>query len=197
MRMRFSCASISASGNAVMSMSVLGATIPHFIRSMTVVPPAMQRASLFSASMRSASPVLPGRNSSNACTLHLSDGGEDVRVCSATAEIAAHRLANLIVGLRVTLGDQSNCRDDLTRRAKAALKRVVLDERALYRVQRAIQSDAFYCRDLVIAMHQRERQARQHAATVDEHGARTALARIAAFLCSGQAYALAKRIQQW
>src|ERR1700691_1156953 len=111
--MRFASASIFPSGRCVMSMSVEGDVTPHFIKSITFVPPAMNAASFVFAIRASASRVSEGCRRSNACTSHLlTHGGENVRVGAAPAQIAAHCLANLTVGMRVPFVQHSERRND-------------------------------------------------------------------------------------
>ncbi len=50
-----------------------------------------------------------------------SDRGDDVRIRPAAAEIAAHELADLLVGAGTSLFEQRDGRHDLPRRARAAL----------------------------------------------------------------------------
>jgi hypothetical protein len=65
------------------------------------------------------------------------DRRHDLRISAAAADTAAHELADLGVRTRAALRQQAGRRDDLARRAIAALEPVVLDERGLERVQSA------------------------------------------------------------
>jgi hypothetical protein len=70
----------------------------------------------------------------------LLDRRDDVGIGAAAADVAAHQLADLVGGLRLAFGDQAGRRADLARRAVAALERVVVDERLLQRMQRAVRA---------------------------------------------------------
>src|SRR5215831_16645573 len=69
---------------------------------------------------------------------HLLNRFDNVGVSAAAANIAAHELADFLRGFRPTLRDQSCRRADLPRRAVAALERIMVDERLLQRMQRAL-----------------------------------------------------------
>ncbi len=62
-------------------------------------------------------------------------------------------------GLRLAFGDQASRRADLARRAVAALERVVVDERLLQRMQRAVRRQALDRGDAGAVLHDRQRQA--------------------------------------
>src|SRR5262245_58134036 len=68
----------------------------------------------------------------------LPDGGDDVRIGTAAADVAAHELADLLIRARPSLCKQRDRRHDLAWRAKAALKPVVANERLLHRVQASV-----------------------------------------------------------
>src|SRR5258708_6834041 len=80
---------------------------------------------------------------------------------------------------------------DLPGRAIAALERVMVDERLLQRMQLSVGCEAFDRGDLGAIVHDRKRQARIDAPSVNQYGAGAALALIAAFLRAGQVEALA------
>ena len=65
------------------------------------------------------------------------DRRDDVRVGAAAADVAAHQLADIVVGPGVSLGEQADGRADLAGGAIAALEGIVLDERRLHGVQLA------------------------------------------------------------
>jgi hypothetical protein len=62
----------------------------------------------------------------------------DVGVSCAAAQVSAHELANPCVIARMPLQDTADCGHDLSGRIVAALKRVMIDEGLLHRVQCAI-----------------------------------------------------------
>src|SRR5690349_5301074 len=74
---------------------------------------------------------------------HLFNGGDDVDVSAAAADVAAHQLADLVGRVRPPLMDQTNGRTNLPWRAVAALKRVVLEERLLEWMKHAVLSEPF------------------------------------------------------
>src|SRR5437868_2153655 len=65
----------------------------------------------------------------------LADGGDDVRIGAAAAEIAAHPLADLMLRAGMSLFEQGDGGADLPRSAEAALEGVVPDEGCLDRMQ--------------------------------------------------------------
>ena len=124
------------------------------------------------------------------------NGGDDVGIGSAAADVAAHQLLDVGVGGTAWFLQQRHAGHDLSRGAIAALVAVMLHERGLHRVQIAGLAEAFDRRDLVLFMHRGKRQAGVHAAAVDVDRARAALAMIAALLGAGQIRALAQGIEQ-
>src|SRR5206468_1972413 len=83
-----------------------------------------------------APPSLFSRTKSKGCIhasvpLRLADSGDDVGVAAAAADVAAHPLADLVIGLRVPLAQQGYRGADLSGRAVAALEPVIADERGL------------------------------------------------------------------
>ena len=82
------------------------------------------------------------------------------------------------------------------RRAVAALKCIILDERFLHRIKLAILGQAFDGRDLApIGLHG-EMQARFHDFAVEQHRASAALADDATDMGTGQANGLAQEMRQ-
>ena len=73
-------------------------------------------------------------------------------------------------------------RAELSRRAVAALERVVVDERLLQRVQLVAARQPFDRRDLRAVVRDRQREAGVHPPAVEQHRARAALAVVAALL---------------
>ena len=128
--------------------------------------------------------------------LGLVDRLDDVRIGRASAEIAAHMFADLGVAPGMPFSDAADRRDDLPRRAVAALECVLIDEGLLHRVQRApLLGKPLDCRHR--ATHRDgEGQAAEDARAVDQHRASSALAVVAALLRPGEAEMLAQRIEQ-
>src|SRR3954452_15369719 len=127
----------------------------------------------------------------------LADGGDDVDVAAAAAEIAAHPLADLVVAVRVSLAQQRHGGADLSRRAVAALETVGADEGGLQRVQAAVGREPLDRDDLLpAAVHDREGEAGVVAPAVDEHGAGAARPLVAAFLRAGEVEVLAQGIEE-
>src|SRR5262245_40544167 len=124
------------------------------------------------------------------------DGGDDVGVGAAAADVAAHLLADLGVRAGVPFGEQADPRADLAGGAVAALKGVAVDERLLERVQPVALRQALDRRDPGAGVHDGEREAGVDAPPVDQDGAGAALAVVAALLGPGQAEVLAQRVQQ-
>ena len=120
----------------------------------------------------------------------------DVGIGAAAADIAAHEFADFVGALRLALGDQAGGRTDLSRRAVAALERVVIDERLLQRMQRAIRRQALDGGHFGAVLHDGEREAGIDPPPVHQHGARAALAVIATLLGAGQVEMVAQRIEQ-
>src|SRR5215208_2581643 len=130
------------------------------------------------------------------------DGRDDAGISATAADVAAHTLAYLVVREscrrhRHVFGDvthiatprlfeQPDRRAYLPRRAVPALKAVILDEGSLHRVKLFAAGQPFNCCDLTALECGGERQARQHAAAVNEYGAGPALAHLAALLRSGK-----------
>src|SRR5690349_6926512 len=70
------------------------------------------------------------------------------------------------------------------------------DESLLQRMQLAVGGEALDSRDLDAILHHGKGQARDDAASVDEHGAGATLAVVATFLSSGEVEILAERVEQ-
>ena len=142
----------------------------------------------------------------------LLDGGHDVRVGRAAADIAAHPFADLGIGefgsricqigrhiarhARAALGQHADGRANLARCAVAALKAVMLDEGRLHRMQILAVGEPFDRGDGLAVVHHRERQAGVDAASIDQHRAGAALTVVATFLRAGQREMLTQCIEQ-
>jgi hypothetical protein len=95
------------------------------------------------------------------------------------------------------LAQQRDRRHDLTRRAVAALERVVRDERLLHRVQHAVVGGQPLDRgDLTALAGDRERQTGQHPPAIHPDRAGPTGALVTALLGSGQPEVLAQRVEQ-
>src|SRR5438132_12439902 len=81
----------------------------------------------------------PGHSGKGSCPAlrvpRFLDGSEDVVVSAAAAEVAAHQLADVIVGAGVPLAQQADGRAELAGGAVTALEGVVLDEGGLHGVE--------------------------------------------------------------
>ena len=124
------------------------------------------------------------------------DRGDDVGVGAATADVAAHPLADLGIRSRVALLDTADAGHDLPGRAVAALERVFVDEGLLQRMKPAIALEPLDGGDLRTVMHHRERQARVDALSVHQNRACAARALVAAFLGAGQIRPFPEHVQQ-
>src|SRR5260370_32965644 len=120
-----------------------------FIRSMSVGPQARNWASSSpSARPAAARPEAAGEparsnkkgriSASLDGALGWSNSVCDVGVSRAAAQVSAHELTNLLVIARMTLPNTADRGHDLPGRTVAALKRVMIDEGLLHRVQCAV-----------------------------------------------------------
>src|SRR5450432_282838 len=136
MRMPSLLSSIAASASRLISTTASGCMTSSRIRSTSVVPPAMNAVAV--------SPPASTARASSAARTYLkgcmtltsprrADGRDDVGVRTAATEVAAHVLADLVIGVRAVLRQQRDRAHDLTGRAEAALEGIVLDERGLHR----------------------------------------------------------------
>jgi hypothetical protein len=144
--------------------------------------------------------------------MSLLDRRDDLRVCPAAADVAAHPFAYFVVrepGRRhghvfrdVThlpaprLFEQADGRANLPRRAVPALRAVVLDEGRLHRVELIPLRQPLDRRDLPALQGGGEGQARQDAPPVNEHRAGPALALVAPLLRAGQLEPFAQGVEQ-
>src|SRR5206468_790441 len=83
-----------------------------------------------------------------------------------------------------------------SRRAVAALQAVLLPEAFLDGMELAVLLEALDGRDLMAVGLDREEGARLHGLPVEEHGARSTVARIAADVRSGHAQVLAQEMDE-
>jgi hypothetical protein len=93
--------------------------------------------------------------------------------------------------------DASHGGEDLAWRAVSALKRIMIDEGLLHRMQCAVGlGEALDGRDIFALHAGSQGEARQNAASVDQHSASAALTVIATLLAAGKTGVLAKRVEQ-
>src|SRR5439155_5756821 len=138
------------------------------------VPPAMYSAdaSLRPVCARNARAAdrSRGRSSVNGCMAHpfrhrtrggsgILDRRDDVIVGTATAQVAAHPVADFLRRAGVAFCDAGNAGHDLPGGAIAALKAIALDECSLQRVQLLASRQAFDGRDLAPVDEGSERKA--------------------------------------
>jgi len=112
------------------------------------------------------------------------DGGDDVGVGAATADVAAHQFLDVGVARAAWLLEQGDRGHDLAGSAVAALVAVMLDERGLHGVEIAGVPEALDRGDGVALVHDREREAGVDAAAIHMNGAGSALAVVAALFGS-------------
>src|SRR5438067_4366415 len=116
---------------------------------------------------------------------------DDVRICAAAAKIAAHPLTNFIVALHVSFFDAGHSGTNLSRRAVAALKTVMLHERCLDWMQLLAVRQTFDRGDFLAVMNNRETQTGINSPAIHQHCAGAALAMIASFARAGEVQLLA------
>src|SRR5262249_30235090 len=117
---------------------------------------------------------------------HLFNGRDDVEIGAAAADVAAHQLADLVSRPCTAFFYQADGRTDLPRSAVPALERIVIDERLLNRMKRALFREPFDRRHRSAVLHDRQRQAGIDAAAINQDGAGAALTVIAAFFRAGE-----------
>src|SRR5689334_11982596 len=99
----------------------------------------MPPAGRLSPDRRPRPPPWPGRSGTDSWPAlrapRFLDRREDVVVSAAAADVAAHQLADLVVGAGVPFVEQTDGRAELAGGAIAALEGVVLDEGRLHGVE--------------------------------------------------------------
>ena len=119
--------------------------------------------------------------------LGIQNGGGDAGIGRATADIAAHAFANALgVGTCVTFREETHGAHDLARGAVSALKTVMFDKGGLHGVQRVAFCESFDGRNVCAVDACGQRKAGIDPLAIEQNGAGTALAAIAAFLGAGQ-----------
>ena len=124
-------------------------------------------------------------------------GADDRRIAGATAEVAGE----LVVMIGGVIGMGGDHRHDEAWGAKTALAAVEIDHCLLHRMQGAIRMSDAFDRAYGFAVELRQEQdagvQRSGAALVgDHHGARAAIALVAAFLGAGETTVLAQPVQE-
>src|SRR5262249_31582669 len=124
-------------------------------------------------------------------------GGNDAGIAGTAAEMAAKHLHHLSFGrIGITLKEIGE-RHENAGGAESALQRVIILERLLQRVERAVWSgERFHRRHRPALSLDGERQARAHRRAVDEDGAAAAHAVLAADVGSGGAEYIAEKVAQ-
>src|SRR4029079_5822259 len=121
---------------------------------------------------------------------------EDVRICAAAAEMAAHCAAHVIeIAVRIAL-DEMSAAHHHARCAEAALQGVVFDERLLYGMKLLTLRKPFDRRDLPIACIEGEGHATRDHFAVEPYGTGGARAAIAAYLRAGETELVAQHFHQ-
>src|SRR2546428_1443787 len=189
--------SIFARSSRETSSTRSGLSTSIFIRSTRLVPPARKAAP---APEAIASSTLAARwkvkRRMSGPPRDAADRGDDVRVRAAPAEIAGHPLADLVVVPRLAFLEQGDRRKDLSRRAVAALERVLAQEGFLHRVQLSALDQPFDGGDAGALELRDQLQAGVHPLSVDDHGAGAALSHVASLLRTRETEVLPQRIQQ-
>ena len=127
--------------------------------------------------------------------VRLDHGSDDLAIAGAAAEHAAQGILGLrLAGLRHPL-DQRGCRQQHARRADAALGSAVVLERLLQSAQRAV-GQTLDGGDRPAGGLTDRGQAGAHRDAVDQDGAGTAVAGIAADLGAGEPQVLAQHLRQ-
>ena len=192
-----------------MSISCEGRATFSLIRSIRLVPPAMNFAAGSAAIWRhgvgdvarARIAEIVHRPASPDCLRslaehHLLDRGHDVGIRAATADIAAHQLTDFVRRARPAFGDQAGGGTDLAGGAVAALEGVMVDEGLLQRMKRAALRQTLDRRDLRAVLHDRQREARIDPPAIDQNGAGAALAVIAALFGPGQVEVETQRVEK-
>src|SRR6185437_11080055 len=122
-------------------------------------------------------------------------GAENLVVARAAAQIAGQPIPGFFLGRIGVAVEQRLGGDDKAGGAEPALKRGMLEEFLLHRVERIAVGDALDRRDRPPLGLDREHQARAGDVAVDDDGAGAAIARAAAFLAAGQPELVAQHIE--
>ena len=146
----------------------------------------------------------PVRRGVRAHAAHDLGGPHDRRIAGAAAEIALQRLLDLVLRRPRRRQPEAVERHDEARRAEAALRAVLVDERLLHGMQRAGQSQVLHRHDVGRVERSDEADAGIDGLVAeiavdeppDEHRAGAAVALRAAFLRAGQALLEPQMVEQ-
>jgi len=117
--------------------------------------------------------------------LYFPDGGDDIVIGTAPADIAAHELMYVGGSMGMSFVEEANRGTDLTGGAVAALIGVVFDKRLLHGMQVVAIGESFDAGDLRAVAKTGEGQTGIHPFTIDEDCTGAALAAVAAFFGAG------------
>src|SRR5882724_13434816 len=121
---------------------------------------------------------------------------QDLRVARAPAEIPGQGVLDLVAGRDGDFHEEGLRGEEDARRAVPALGRPQLREGLLQRVKPAVFGHALHRLDLASLTLHGQRQAGQHGIAVHQHGARAALAQLAAVLGAGEVQLLAEHLEE-
>src|SRR5450759_4403146 len=126
----------------------------------------------------------------------VKNGADDLVVAGAPAKVAGEPVARLgFRRVRIAV-QQGLSRDQQARRAETALKRRMLEEFPLQRVEIMAPRQALDRLDRVTFGLDRKQQARADQSTVDHHAAGSAVARAASLFAAGQMELVTQHVQQ-
>jgi hypothetical protein len=127
---------------------------------------------------------------------HFADGSSYIGVGAATAQISAHQFSDgRLVGC-LPAGEEINRGHNLSRRAVAALQRIMLNEGALQRVELIAFRKPFDCQDALAILHGCKRKARTNAPIIDKHRACATRAAVTPSLGASQMEILSQHIEK-
>lgn len=115
---------------------------------------------------------------------------------AAPAEVAGERVTHLMIGWPPRVVEESPKSDDDARDAVAALRRVLVDEHLLHRIESVRRSDALHRSDLPSDERLNSCRARGHRGPIDDHRTGSALLEPAPELRPGQSEVVAEDGEQ-
>src|SRR5258708_11949925 len=124
------------------------------------------------------------------------DGSSNSRIGSAAADVARHRLVNVLIRRLGFFAQQHGGAHQLPRLAVAALRNVLLQPRALQRITQ-IRRQSLDGRDSLSRRTRHWRDARAHRVSIDVHRAGAALRHAASIFRSGETKIFANDPEQW
>src|SRR5688572_28837442 len=119
-----------------------------------------------------------------------------LQIPRASTEIAAQRFLDLFAGRRGVRVEERARREEKTGRAITALCRAELGECVLERVERSAPRHSLDGLDAPVRVGDGQRETGQDRGAVDEHGARAALAQLAAVLGAREVELFAEDLEQ-